>query len=135
MSATGGGATAAAGMDGVDTRNMPRSKEEMEERQRKQKEQEEAVEGMLRQICTPSALDRLKRVELVKPELAGMVKMSLVQKAQRGQIKEKVSDSTITAMLEQVSGRFGKSKVVSVRVQRKGGMDSDEDDDDLLEGL
>ena len=77
--ASGGGG--GAGAD-IDMSNMPRSAEEQRQRQEAAAQREEQIEQMLRQMCSPAALDRLKRVQLVRKDRADHVKRMLIQMAQ-----------------------------------------------------
>ena len=78
-SAAGGGGGVGAN---IDMSNMPKSAEEQRQRQEAAAQREEQMEQMLRQICSPAALDRLKRVQLVRKDRSDHVKRMLIQMAQ-----------------------------------------------------
>ena len=80
--ASAAGGAGSGGAADVDMSNMPRSAEEQRQRQEAAAQREEQIEQMLRQICSPAALDRLKRVQLVREDRANQVKMMLIQMAQ-----------------------------------------------------
>ena len=118
--------------------SMPKSQEEMQKQMQQKKQQEEQIETMLRSICDSTALDRIKRVALVKPERANMVKQALIQLAQRGQIKEKVNEGFVTKLLSDFAKKSGAKSGSTIQIQRKQVVDDDsdsEDLDDLMEGL
>jgi programmed cell death protein 5 len=48
---------------------------------------EEEKEEMLRKILSKEAFERLKRISLVKPELAEQIELYLIQLYQAGKIK------------------------------------------------
>ena len=88
---------------------------------------EEQLGQMMDQILTPEAKDRLKRVELVRKEKAMEIKMKLVQDAQSGALKERVTETKLCELLEE--GSKNQPKVDMQRRKYKG-IDSDDDDDD-----
>eukprot|EP00923_Selenidium_pygospionis_P002765 GHVN01004240.1.p2 GENE.GHVN01004240.1~~GHVN01004240.1.p2 ORF type:complete len:129 (-),score=26.85 GHVN01004240.1:1075-1461(-) len=99
---------------------MENQKQEMEERRRM----------TLHAICEANALERLNRVALVKPESARAVEDHLIQMAQRG-LAQKVDENMVKAVLEQLSIQKQNS-APTVKIQRRKGFDSDDDDDDVL---
>lgn len=72
----------------------------------------------------------VKRVALVKPEIANKVRDSLFQMARAGKLAAKITDDDMTNMLQ----KAGESMVAKVTIQRKPTFDddSDDNDDDLL---
>ena len=66
----------------------------------KQAEMEGQVAQMMEAILEPEAKDRLKRVELVRKEKAMEVKMKLIEMAQKGTLKERVTEAKLCEMLE-----------------------------------
>ena len=83
---------------------------------------------MVRQILEPEALERLNRIGLVKPEKQHQIEMMIIDRAQSGNMTEKMSEQTLIKILDQVDPPESKPKVVISR--RKGCMD-DEDDFDF----
>lgn len=98
-----------------------------EEQRQQQQEQQQAAEErrqtMLNQILQPSARERLARIGLVKPEKAKGVENIVLQMAQRGQLNEKVSESRLISLLEQVNEQS--SSKTKVTIQRRRALDDD----------
>ena len=112
---------------------------EAEERRAAQEEQRAA---MLTSILEPEARERLGRVAVVKPENARAVEDHLLRAFRAGQLRERVSESLLIRLLDQVSagpagarggGGGGGAAPGKVTLQRKKRVDEedDEDDDDL----
>ena len=96
---------------------------------------EEQRNSMLKQILTPEAKDRLSRVQMVKPENARAVEEHLIRLARAGKLSDRVDESTLIKMLEDVSaqvesGAAGDGKIKKVIIQRKKRKGSDKEDDD-----
>lgn len=98
-----------------------------EEQRQQQQEQQQAAEErrqtMLNQILQPSARERLARIGLVKAEKAKGVENIVLQMAQRGQLNEKVSESRLISLLEQVNEQS--SSKTKVTIQRRRALDDD----------
>ena len=62
----------------------------------------EQIGMMIQQICTPEAVERLARVELVKKEQVQALKMSIIDMARKGELREKITEEKLIQMLEQV---------------------------------
>ena len=92
----------------------------MEEQKKQEEEQREAI---LNAVCTGEARARLNRVSLVNPEKARAVENQLIALAQQRALPGKVSDQQVVNMLEQRTQKSG-----AVKVMRRKGFDSDEDD-------
>ena len=117
-------------MDG--SGGMP-SVEEMQMRQQQQQENEARRLSILDQILEPAAKSRLSRLAMVKKEHARSVEDSLINAATNGQLKSKISEEQLIAMLEQISGSAasGTAQNRGITIQRrKTGFDDEEDDDD-----
>jgi programmed cell death protein 5 len=56
-------------------------------------------------IMEPAARERLANIKLVKPDLALQLEVYLVQLYQTGQLRQKITESQLIAMLEKLSGR------------------------------
>lgn len=67
----------------------------------------------------------MHRVSLVKPEKAKQVEDSILQRAQRGMVREKVSEDVVIQMLQAGSENV-QSKAPSVKFRRR---DLDDDDE------
>mmetsp|Transcript_12132 Transcript_12132/g.21631 ORF Transcript_12132/g.21631 Transcript_12132/m.21631 type:complete len:129 (-) Transcript_12132:88-474(-) len=107
------------------------TQENMQKLEMKKRQEQEMKDEMLTRICTPGALDRIKRVALVKPEFAQMVEQRLLQAARSGQLKARVEEEQVKDLLEQASAAQAEKKVT---IQRKTYFDDsdDDNDDDLL---
>jgi programmed cell death protein 5 len=70
------------------------------ERQERNKSQMQMV---LMSILEPDARERLNTIKLTKPEFAGSVEQQLVQLAQSGRLKNKITDSQLKELLRQLA--------------------------------
>lgn len=83
----------------------------MAEMTAKQRREEEAakelrkIDALVKQLLTNEAWQRLKRVELVKPELASEVKLYLVQLYTAGRLARRLTDDELKTLLAQLSDR------------------------------
>ncbi len=83
----------------------------MAEMAAKQSKEEEAakelqkIDAIVKQLLTNEAWQRLKRVELVKPDLANEVKLYLVQLYTSGRLTRRLSDEELKILLAQLSER------------------------------
>ncbi|KZO95168.1 DNA-binding TFAR19-related protein [Calocera viscosa TUFC12733] len=66
--------------------------------------QEEAKRGMLATILDGGARERLARISLVNAPLSKSVEDSLLRMAQSGQIRSKVTEQQLVALLENADG-------------------------------
>jgi programmed cell death protein 5 len=64
---------------------------------------ESQIKQILTQILTPEARSRLITIKMAKPEFASQVELLLIQLAQSGQIKSKIDDVQLKALLAKVS--------------------------------
>lgn len=85
--------------------------QELQKSQQSQGAQEEAKEKMdaqkkalLRQVMTSDARERLARVRMARPELAGRIESQIIALAQRGGTNGKIDDSTLKELLKKLSG-------------------------------
>jgi programmed cell death protein 5 len=69
------------------------------EMQRREAERSE----ILRRILTPEARERLGRIRLAKPEVAGAVEQQLIALAASGRIQRQVDDATLRSLLERIA--------------------------------
>lgn len=108
------------------------TQESMAELDAKKKSEQEQRDSFMARICTPEALDRLKRVAIVKPQIAESVQNALLGAAQAGQLGAAVSEAQVMEMLEKTGAQ--KAAQVKVTFQRKTYFDEsdDDNDDDLL---
>jgi programmed cell death protein 5 len=68
------------------------------EMQRREAERAE----ILRRILTPEARERLGRIRLAKPEVAGSVEQQLISLAASGRLQRQIDDASLRALLERV---------------------------------
>lgn len=75
--------------------------------QASQQEQAQRMEaqkqGVLRQILTPEARDRLANIRLANPQMAESVEMQLVQLAQSGRLRGVIDDTMLRNILAQIA--------------------------------
>ena len=113
------------------------SMEEMQAQQQQKAEREAQRESILDQVLEPAAKDRIARMKLVRAEKARAVEDSLIRAATTGQLKTKVTEEQLIAMLEQfggaggAEGEGGKKKGVVIQRRKCFDDDSDDNDDDL----
>ena len=70
------------------------------ERQERIKSQMQMV---LMSILEPDARERLNTIKLTKPDFAGAVEQQIVQLAQSGRLKNKITDSQLKELLRQLA--------------------------------
>lgn len=79
--------------------DVERLRQEEVERVRK----EAQVNTVVKQLLAVEAWQRLRRVEIVKPELARQVKMSLIQLYSAGKLNRRLSDLELKQLLGKLS--------------------------------
>jgi len=82
-----------------------------QQRESARQEYEMQKQQAMRLILTPEARDRLNNIRLVKPELAQQIESQLIQLAQSGRLKEKISDQQLKALLGQISSQQREPKI------------------------
>eukprot|EP00586_Coscinodiscus_wailesii_P023179 CAMPEP_0172509710 /NCGR_PEP_ID=MMETSP1066-20121228/222328_1 /TAXON_ID=671091 /ORGANISM="Coscinodiscus wailesii, Strain CCMP2513" /LENGTH=141 /DNA_ID=CAMNT_0013288323 /DNA_START=194 /DNA_END=619 /DNA_ORIENTATION=+ len=96
-------------------------------------EAEARKQAILEQALTIEALERLRRIKLVKPERAVKIESSIVSMAMQGRLPGKINEGRLIEMLEGLIGgeRQREPEAGKISIQRKKyAFDSDEDDDD-----
>ena len=68
------------------------------ERDRREAERSEA----LRRVMTPEARERLGRIRLAKPDVAGAVEQQVLSLAASGRLTRPIDDVTLRALLERI---------------------------------
>ncbi|MEM3537845.1 MAG: DNA-binding protein [Candidatus Korarchaeum sp.] len=63
------------------------------------------IDAIVKSLLTTEAWQRLKRVELVKPELANEVKVYLIQLYSAGKLTRKLTDDELKVLLASLSER------------------------------
>lgn len=66
---------------------------------------------ILGQIMTPEARQRLANLKLTKPELVNQIEIQLIQSAQAGSLRGKVTDDQIKVLLRQIAGQKREIKI------------------------
>jgi programmed cell death protein 5 len=107
-------------------------------------ERELQREALLEAALTPEALERLKRIKLVKAEKASHVESTIVSMFSQGKLSEPINEGKLIEMIERMSAAgsgsgTGMNSCASgkINIQRKRNtlLDSDDDmdnDDDLF---
>jgi programmed cell death protein 5 len=92
-------------LDEIRRRRLHELRREMSEEQAKAQEQnqlESRKQGLLRQILTMEARQRLHRIKLVKPEFSAQLELQLIQVAQSGRVKLPINDEQLRGLLAQL---------------------------------
>lgn len=72
-------------------------------KQEQQRRQYEVIKRqIIRQILTPEARSRLGNIRAARPQYAEQIEVQLIQLAQRGQIKGKITDSQLKELLRKI---------------------------------
>ena len=66
---------------------------------------------ILGQIMTPEARQRLANLKLTKPDLVNNIELQLIQSAQAGSLRGKVTDDQIKVLLRQIAGQKREIKI------------------------
>jgi programmed cell death protein 5 len=83
--------------------------ERLREEQRRQLELQRRA--LLMEILTPEARQRLANVKLARPEYAIQIENLLIQLAQRGQVKQRITDAQLKQILSKISGKKKEFKI------------------------
>ncbi len=82
------------------------------QQQQAQRQQFEAQKKqILGQILTPEARTRLGNLKLTKPELVEQIEIQLIQSAQAGSLRGKVTDEQLKVLLRQIAGQKREIKI------------------------
>ena len=66
---------------------------------------------ILAQIMTSEARNRLANLKLTKPELVNQIELQLIQSAQAGSLRGKVTDEQLKVLLRQIAGQKREIKI------------------------
>ena len=66
---------------------------------------------ILGQILTSEARNRLANLKLTKPELVNNIELQLIQSAQAGSLRGKVTDEQLKVLLRQIAGQKREIKI------------------------
>ncbi|MBN1160055.1 MAG: hypothetical protein JXA43_02330 [Candidatus Diapherotrites archaeon] len=88
---------------------------EIQQQAMQQEQQVAAIESqiniLLSRLLSPEAKARLTNIKLVNPEKYAQVVQLLAYLAQSGQLKDKVSDEELKALLQKMSGEKRETKI------------------------
>lgn len=94
------------------------AQQQMQQQQAAQMQQQEAQaqleaqkKQILGQILTSEARNRLANLKLTKPELVNNIEMQLIQSAQAGSLRGKVTDEQLKVLLSQIAGQKREIKI------------------------
>ncbi|AMK14629.1 DNA-binding protein [Methanobrevibacter olleyae] len=73
--------------------------------QQRQQEMQDQLKQAMRQILTPEARGRLDNLRLTKPELVQQIEIQLLQSAQAGSLRGKVTDEQLKVLLKNLIGQ------------------------------
>jgi programmed cell death protein 5 len=83
--------------------------------QEQMQQMEETLKVVMQQILEPDARERLFNLKMIKPEMALQLQAYLAQLYQSGQLKSKVSEKQLIAILQ----KLGASERKEFRIRRK----------------
>ena len=75
----------------------------MQEELERQQRQKSQIQMILMQVLEPDARERLNTIKLTKAEFAGAVEQQLIQLAQSGRLKNKITDAQLKELLRQLA--------------------------------
>ena len=81
------------------------------QQQEAQKQFEAQKKQILAQIMTSEARNRLANLRLTKPELVNQIEIQLIQSAQAGSLRGKVTDDQLKVLLRQIAGQKREIKI------------------------
>ncbi len=67
--------------------------------------------ALIAQILTTEARSRLANLKLTKPELVNQIEIQLIQSAQAGSLRGKVTDEQLKVLLRQIAGQKREIKI------------------------
>jgi programmed cell death protein 5 len=82
-----------------------------QQQQEAQAQCEAQKKQILGQILTPEARQRLANLKLTKPELVNQIEIQLIQSAQAGSLRGKVTDEQLKFLLKQIAGQKREIKI------------------------
>ncbi len=79
--------------------------QDLQAQEQMRRELEAQKRQLLLQILTPEARSRLANLRLTKPEFVDQIELQLIQLAQMGRIKSKITDEQLKELLRKLSGQ------------------------------
>ena len=76
-----------------------------------QAQQQMQKKALIAQILTTEARSRLANLKLTKPELVNQIEIQLIQSAQAGSLRGKVTDEQLKVLLRQIAGQKREIKI------------------------
>jgi programmed cell death protein 5 len=74
-------------------------------RQEQLRQVEEQKRLVLKSILTPEARSRLMNIKMARPEFAAQVETLLIQLAQSGQVKQRITDAQLKEILRRLTAK------------------------------
>ena len=81
------------------------------QQQEAQRQFEAQKKQILAQIMTTEARNRLANLRLTKPDLVNNIELQLIQSAQSGSLRGKVTDEQLKVLLRQIAGQKREIKI------------------------
>jgi len=81
------------------------------QQQQAQAQFEAQKKQILGQILTSEARNRLANLKLTKPEMVNQIELQLIQSAQSGSLRGKVTDEQLKVLLKQIAGQKREIKI------------------------
>ena len=81
------------------------------QQQAEQEKMEAQKRQILSQILTSEARQRLANLTLTKPEMVNQIELQLIQSAQSGSLRGKVTDDQLKVLLSQIAGQKREIKI------------------------
>lgn len=78
---------------------------EAESQERMNRELEAQKKQAMMQILTPEARSRLANLRLTRPEFVDQIELQLIQLAQMGRVKAKITDEQLKELLKKLAGQ------------------------------
>ena len=84
---------------------LQRQLQEEAVRQEQLRQVEEQKRIVLKSILTPEARSRLTNIKMARPEFAAQIEALLIQLAQAGQVKQRITDEQLKDILRRLSAK------------------------------
>jgi len=78
---------------------------EAESQEKMRRELEAQKRQVIMQILTPEARSRLANLRLTRPEFVEQIELQLIQLAQMGRVKAKITDEQLKVLLKKLAGQ------------------------------